>query len=262
MPVLALEALSFNDTLLWLLCLAALLVGLSKGGLPGIGMLAVPLLSLSISPVVAAVLLLPVYILSDVVGLWLYRRNYSAENLKILLPAGVAGVCIGWLTASRVSDDMVALAIGVLGVSFCLSRWFGGARVNGQQAASLGRGMFWGTMSGFTSFVAHAGAPPYQIFVLPQKLSKLVFAGTTTIVFAIVNLAKVIPYHSLHPYNADTLELSLMLVPMAIVGTVVGKVLVQRLSERWFFTGVQIALFLISLKLMYQGIQSLWPVGV
>ena len=75
--------------------LAALLVGLSKGGLPTVGMLAVPLLSLFMSPVKAAVLLLPIYIISDVVSVWLYRKNFSAPNLKILIPAGVLGVCIG-----------------------------------------------------------------------------------------------------------------------------------------------------------------------
>jgi len=103
--------------------LAALLVGLSKGGLPTVGMLAVPLLSLFMSPVKAAVLLLPIYVISDVVSVWLYRKNFSAANLKILIPAGVLGVFIGWLTASFTSDSAVKLMIGCLGVGFCLNTW-------------------------------------------------------------------------------------------------------------------------------------------
>jgi len=228
-----LVALSLDNPLLWLLWLAAVLVGLSKGGLPGIGMLAVPVLSLVMSPVLAAVLLLPVYILSDFVGLWLYRHSFSAENLKVLIPGGIAGVGLGWLMASRISEDNVSLAIGVLGVSFCLSRWLGMRASVAARSVDTGRGLFWGTLSGFTSFMAHAGAPPYQIFVLPQQLPKLVFAGTTTIVFAAVNLAKVIPYNNLHPYTDSALMLSLVLVPAAIAGTVLGKYLVHGLSERW-----------------------------
>ena len=98
--------------------LASLLVGLSKGGLPTVGMLAVPLLSLFMSPVKAAVLLLPIYIISDVVSVWLYRKNFSAPNLKILIPAGVLGVFVGWLTASVTSDSAVKLMIGCMGVGF------------------------------------------------------------------------------------------------------------------------------------------------
>ncbi len=239
---------------MWLLCLASLLVGMSKGGLPGIGMLAVPILSLLISPVLAAVLLLPIYILSDVVGVWLYRREYSADNLKILIPAGIAGVLVGWATAAHVSDQVVSFLIGVLGVSFCLSRWMRRADTIVARPVELPRGLFWGTLSGFTSFVSHAGAPPYQIFMLPQQLPKMVFAGTTTILFACINLAKVVPYSALHPYSGSTLWLSAALVPIAAIGTVAGKSFVQRLSEKWFFLGVQIVLFLVSLKLVSDGL--------
>jgi uncharacterized membrane protein YfcA len=252
MPTLA--TLSIGDPLFWLLCLASLCVGMSKGGLPGIGMLGVPILSLLISPVLAAVLLLPIFILSDVVGVWLYRRDYSAENLKILIPAGIGGVLIGWATAAYVSDQVVSFLIGLLGIAFCLSRWLRRTSIVEARPVELGRGVFWGTMSGFTSFVSHAGAPPYQIFMLPQQLPKLVFAGTTTILFACVNLAKVIPYASLHPYSAATLWLSAALLPIAAFGTVAGKLFVQKLSEKWFYLGVQIALFLISLRLVCNGL--------
>lgn len=251
------ETFLAGGPLFWLLCAASLFVGMSKGGLPGIGMISVPLLALVMSPVAAAVLLLPIYILSDLVGIWLYRRDFSTENLKVLIPAGVAGVMIGWSTASVVSDAMVSLLIGLLGVGFCLYRWCSGSA--GEQASqpSLLNGLGWGTLSGFTSFVSHAGSPPYQIYVLPQKLPKLVFAGTTTIVFAVVNMAKVIPYASLHPYSAATVKLSLVLVPLAAIGTYAGRYLVQHLSEKWFFAGVQVALFVICSQLVFDFLWSL-----
>lgn len=217
-------------------------------------MLSVPVLALYISPVVAAVLLLPIFILSDIVGVYLYRHEYSMRNIKILIPAGIVGVVIGWATASFVAEQVVSFLIGVLGISFCLNTWLRPRAVSGAPPPGIAKGWFWGTVAGFTSFVSHAGSPPYQVYVLPQKLPKNVFAGTTTIVFAAVNLAKVIPYANLQPYSQSAFKLSAVLLPVAIVGTVIGKVLTQIVPEKLFFTAVQIALFLISIKLVLNGL--------
>ncbi len=255
MPTL--ETLLSGGSITWLLLLASLLVGLSKGGMPAVGMLSVPILSLLMSPVLAAVLLLPIYILSDFVSVWLYRRDFNKPNLIILIPAGLIGVLVGWATASYVSDRAVTLLVGLMGIAFCLHIWLRRSAHREAKPASIGKGVFWGTLSGFTSFVSHAGAPPYQIYVLPQKLPKLVFAGTTTILFAAINLAKVIPYASLHPYSPQTLTLSAALLPMALIGTILGRYLIKRLSEKWFYLAVQLALFAISLRLVYKGITSM-----
>lgn len=248
MPTIA--ALLDNPSLFALLILAAFLIGLSKGGLPAVAMLSVPILSLSMSPLIAAVLLLPIYVLSDAVSVWLYRREFSVDNVKILIPAGIIGVLVGWAMAAYISDIMVGFLIGVMGISFCLYTWLKKKSNAVALPANKVKGLFWGTLSGFTSFLSHAGAPPFQVYVLPQKLPKMVFAGTTTIVFAAINLAKIIPYSSLHPYTTSTLTVSAYLLPVAVVGTVVGKKLIERLSEKWFFLAVQIALFLISIKLV------------
>jgi uncharacterized protein len=93
----------FDSAYLPYAALGAVLVGLSKGGLPSTGTLAVPILSLVMSPIKAATLLLPIYVISDAVGVWLYRKNFSLWNLKVLIPAGVFGVFVGWLTASMIS---------------------------------------------------------------------------------------------------------------------------------------------------------------
>ncbi|MFK7992652.1 MAG: sulfite exporter TauE/SafE family protein [Granulosicoccus sp.] len=248
MPTL--DSLFHTPLVTSLLVLAAFFVGLSKGGLPGVGMLGVPVLSLVMSPINAAVLLLPIYILSDTVAVWLYRKEFSVHNLKVLIPAGFLGVAIGWATASLVSDRVVSMLIGIMGVAFCLNVWLRKSHSKSPGEASLPRGIFWGTLSGFTSFVSHAGSPPYQIYVLPQNLSKMVFAGTTTIVFAAINLAKLIPYATLHPYSRDTLEVACLLLPAALLGTVAGRFMVKWLPEAKFFLAVQIALFIICMQLI------------
>ncbi len=246
----AFDNLANEPALVFLLVFSAFLVGLSKGGLPAVAMLSVPLLSIFMSPLIAAVLLLPIYILSDIVGVYLYRREYSAINVKLLIPAGLFGVVIAWATASVVSDKVVSALIGGMGIVFCLHRWFNLKPDALPTRPSLPKGIFWGTLAGFTSFVAHAGGPPFQVYILPQNLPKMIFAGTATIVFAVINLAKIVPYYHLHPYNLQTLKTALFLLPVAAIGTVAGKLLTERLSTKWFFLLVQIALFLVSIRLV------------
>ncbi|MPT23261.1 MAG: sulfite exporter TauE/SafE family protein, partial [Starkeya sp.] len=173
--------------------LAAFFVGMGKGGVPMIGSLAVPTLALFMSPITAAGLLLPVYVISDMFGVWAYRREFSGRNLAILIPAATLGIGIGWATASVVTDAEVMLIVGLIGLAFCLIRWLGRAGA-AARPADVPRGLFWGAVSGFTSFVSHGGAPPYQMYVVPQRLPKMVYAGTTTLTFAAINALKLIPY--------------------------------------------------------------------
>ena len=235
---------------------AALLVGLSKGGLPTIGMLAVPLLSMVMSPLKATTLLLPIFVASDMVSVWLYRRQFSRENLQILIPASLLGVLVGWLTASYTSDSAVTLLIGCIGIGFCLNTWLRRAEPPAQPA-DLKKGVFWGTIAGFTSFISHAGAPPFQVYVLPQRLPKAVFAGTATMLFTVINLAKVLPYQQLNPYSLEDLYQAAWLIPAALLGTVIGAYLTKIIHEKWFFRWVRLALFGISVKLVWDGARGL-----
>ncbi len=241
--------------LMWA-ALAAGMVGLSKGGLPTIGMLSVPILSLFMSPINAVVMLLPIYIISDMVGLWLYRKNFSAINLKILIPAGLGGVLVGWLTASLVSDAAVKMMVGLMGVGFVLNAWIKRKNEQAASPASWGRGSLWGMVAGFASFISHAGGPPFQVYLLPQKLSKIVFAGTSTLFFTAINLVKLAPYHQLRPYDTEQMMGAVVLIPFALIGTVVGAYLTRKIADEWFFKAVQIGLLAISLKLIADALQA------
>jgi uncharacterized protein len=246
-----------NDILFWVLAAAAaLLVGGSKGGVPGVGILAVPILSQVISPVVAAGLLLPIFILSDIYGLWLYRKNYDVWNIKLIVAAATIGILIGWATAQYNSDALVKFIVGMIGLWYAADLYFKSRRKveTAPRAADIPRGLFWGSLAGFTSFVAHAGGTPYQMFVLPQKLDKMTFAGTATITFAIINLLKLPPYWLLGQVNIGSLWTCLYLAPVALFGAWAGYRLTRILPEKTFFRWVEIALFLVSLKLIYDAI--------
>jgi uncharacterized membrane protein YfcA len=236
--------------------LAALLVGLSKGGLSMLGAVAVPLMALVMSPVKAAALLLPILVVSDMVGLWSYRREFDRRNLLILIGAGVIGIAMGWATAARVPDRLVELIVGVIGIGFCINTWRQRHASLEPRPADVSRGIFWGTVMGFSSFVSHSGGPPYQVYVLPQQLPKTVYAGTTTIVFAAVNAVKLVPYWALGQLNPANLRTSLWLMPIAVGGTFAGVRLVRVLPQRLYFAIVQTLLLLVSIKLVFDAVQG------
>lgn len=243
--------MDLNPYYFYLAALGSFMVGLSKGGLPSTGMLAVPILSLAISPIHATSLLLPIFIISDAVGVFLYRKNFSVWNFKILSFGGLIGVIVGWLMATVISEAVVTFLIGLIGLVFCLNSWLRKVNLLEPKKPRTIPGLFWGSLAGFTSFISHAGAPPFQVYVLPQKLSKADFAGTATLVFAVINLAKIIPYHDLRPYQISDMTEAIQLIPFAIVGTYAGAVLTKKIPEKIFFLWIQIGLFLISLKLIW-----------
>ncbi|WP_137111289.1 sulfite exporter TauE/SafE family protein [Rhodobacter sp. SY28-1] len=235
---------------------AAAMVGMGKGGIPIVGMLAVPVMALVMNPVVAAGMLLPVFVVSDMFGLYAYRHEFDRRVLGIVVPAAIVGVGVGWATASIVSEAAVTLLVGVIGLAFALNlvlrRPVGGE----PKRAEVAPGMFWGGVAGFTSFVSHAGAPPYQVYTLPLGMPKAVFAGTSTIAFAIINAVKLVPYYALGQLNLGNLKVAAVLSIPAVIAVFAGVRMVRRMPEKLFYRLVTWALFLISLKLIWDGARA------
>ncbi len=243
-----------HDVWFWVAAvIAASAVGMGKGGLPLVGMLAVPIMALVISPVMAAGLLLPVYVVSDMFGLYAYRREFDRRVLAILLPGAVVGIGVGWATATIVPEAAVTLLVGVIGVAFGLNLILKRKITVQPKRAEVAPGLFWGALTGFTSFVSHAGAPPYQVYVLPLGLTKAVFAGTSTIAFAVINVVKLVPYYALGQLTVGSLQTAAILFIPAAIAVFAGVKLVRWLPEKLFFQIVTWALLVISLKLIWDG---------
>lgn len=234
--------------------LAAALVGLGKGGMPVVGMLGVPVLSLALPSVTAAGLLLPVYVVSDLFGLWAYRGAFDRRVLAILIPAVTAGVGLGWATAAITPEWLVTVLVGMIGALFALRLLWSAGTAAKARRAEVAPGLGWGALTGFTSFVSHSGAPPFQIYVLPLGLPKMVYAGTNTILFAWLNAIKLVPYWALGQLSAQNLKVAAMLVPVAAVSVLAGVRLVRILPQALFFRLVTWALLLVSVKLVADGI--------
>lgn len=241
-----------------LLVLAAAMVGLSKSGLlVSLGSINVPLLTFVMSARDAAGILLPVMLAVDAVAILLYARSINRRILAIMLPGCVAGNALGWQLSSLVTEESLRLAIGIVTLAFVLDAWFPLRKRLERLNPSTGWGLFWGAATGFTSFVSHTGGPPYQIFVLPQRLPPAVFAGTTAVFFAITNAIKVVPYAALGQLSATNLAISAAMIPVALAAMGFGVWMVRRISAPTFYAIAYWLLFLFSLKLIWDGLGPL-----
>jgi uncharacterized membrane protein YfcA len=238
---------------------AVMLTGISKGGFGGAaGGTAVPIMALVISPVQAAAVMLPILCVMDIAGIAAYRRIWDKRNLVIMLPAAVTGIVIGALTFRYLSDDAVRLIIGSIALSFAsynvLKRVILRTAVGEPAQRNVLRGGLAGVAAGFTSFVAHAGSPPVQIYLLPQRLDKTLYVGTTVIFFFVVNYVKLIPYAIIGQFSSENLLTSLVLLPLGPFGVWVGVKLHKVVPEALFYRISYALLFVTGAKLIYDGL--------
>ncbi len=240
---------------------AVILVGLSKGGFGGaVGFVGVPLMALAIPPVQAAAILLPILILMDLVSLWTWRGVFDRDLLWSMLPGSVLGIGAGWLTASLVTADMVRMIVGAVAVVFVL-RWVYLTLRHGDQHSARRNPVlaaFWGTVAGFTSFVAHVGGPPFQVYTLPLRLDPKVLTGTGVIFFAVTNAIKLVPYFALGQFDTTNLAASVVLMPIAPLATLAGAWLVRRMRPEIFYPFTYVTVALIAVKLLWDGMASLF----
>jgi uncharacterized membrane protein YfcA len=238
--------------------MAVLIVGLSKAGLLGsLGMVAVPLLSLVMPARDAAGMMLPVLLAMDAIAVWTYRKDVDWRIIRIMLPGAAVGTLLGWLLWSVVSDDGVLLFVGVVTLLFILDALLPLRKKLEGLRPSRAWGNFWGGLSGFTSFISHTGGPPFQIYVLPQRLSPALYAGTSAVFFAIVNTAKLVPYFFLGQLSLHSLQLSATLVPVGIAGVLIGVWLVRRISMVWFYRIAYWLVFLLALYIIWKSTTGL-----
>lgn len=246
-----------TDPLFYLVAAPAVaLIGLAKGGFGGAAALVgVPIMALAVAPVTAAGILLPILVVMDVVALAAWRGVFDAGILRIMLPAAIAGIVLGYFTAALIPGPGVRLAIGLLSLWYATGWFITRNRPRGKPSTALGIAS--GTLSGLASFVAHAGGPPFQGYVLSLKPEPAIFAGTAVIFFAVVNAAKLVPYFLLGQFSGQNLATSAVLLPLAPVATLAGARLVKRIDRTLFYNITYGLLVPIGLKLVYDGVGGL-----
>ena len=239
---------------------ATLLYGLSKGGMGGgLGLVAVPMMALVISPSQAAAILLPILCVMDLFAVWGFRGIYDRANLRIILPAAMLGIGVGAATYRYLSDDHIKVFVGLIALVFALNWVLQQLRGRPPEAkpASKTWGWIYGSIAGLTSFSVHAGGPPINMYLLPQQMNKTVFVGTTVIFFTVVNYVKLIPYAWIGLLDSSNLMTSLALVVLAPIGVWLGMYMHHRINEGLFYWVCYVLLIAAGGKLMFDGLMGL-----
>jgi uncharacterized protein len=254
--------MSIDPTFYLIAIPAVLLVGLSKGGMgDALGLLGVPILSFAVPPDQAAAILLPILVVMDLAALWTWRKHNNAALLKAMLPGAMAGIVIGWITWAIVPHYVMQLIIGIVALSFAgrfyYHRYFAVKVETPPAPHNAGKAAIWGTLSGYGSFVAHAGGAPFQIYSLPLKLSPRDYTGAAVRFFAILNAVKLIPYYQLGALDTTNLYLSATLFPIAPLATFGGAMIVRRMRPDFFYPFMYAMCALAGAKLTYEGLEKL-----
>lgn len=237
--------------------IAICLLGISKGGFVGLGVMGLPLMSLYVSPLQAAAIILPTAIAQDTLTLWIYRRRWSGWNLKLLLPSMTVGMGCAWLLAAQLSAAHIRLAVGLIAALFVLRYWLAARFERYTPKPGTATGVIFGFIGGITTMLANAGGPAWQMHLLPQKLDRLTFIGTVSILFAVSNVIKIPGFATLGFLTTENIVAGCVLLPIAILSNYAGIWLVRRTSNELFYRIAYVLMFLIALELMRSGITDL-----
>lgn len=244
-----------TDPLFYVLAIPAVIaLGLSKGGFAGLGQMATPMLALVMPPLEAAAIMLPIMIVQDANAVWVYRKDWNRRVVAIVIPGAIVGVGAAWLLATYISEAAVRVFIGVTTIAFVAYSVVGMLRVPREPGhPGVAAGVFWGSLSGFTSTICQAGGPPYQMYVLGLRLPKMTYVGTNAIVFALINWLKVVPYFALGQFTTEGFGTTLVLLPLAIAANILGFWLVRITPQEIFYKITLGIMLLISIELTREG---------
>lgn len=236
---------------------AVLITGISKSGFGGgLGVMSVPLMSLFIAPQFAAAILMPILLAMDIIIVWQYRARWNRKVVLMLLPGALLGLAVGAVTFQAMNADVIRFLVGLLAMFFVAHYVLRLRQLNTPGGTPAPVVFTLGAVSGFASFVAHAGGPPVKGFLLRQNLEKSVFVGTNTMFFFSMNAIKSVAYGAMGQLTADSLKISLLLSPVLVLGIGLGLLLHRFIDQVMFTKIVYGFLFLTGLKLLWDGAAS------
>ncbi|EPX81586.1 sulfite exporter TauE/SafE family protein [Litoreibacter arenae] len=249
--------MEFDATFFALALPAALIAGVAKGGFGGgAAFVATAILALFLPPATALGIMLPLLMIADLATLRPYWGEWHWPSAKALMLGGIPGVVLGAMLYQATNPDVLRVLIGVISllfVAFQVARTRGWVSVE-RTGFSQRRGLVAGVVSGFTSFVSHAGGPPTAIFLLAQGMGKTTYQATTVLTFWAINAMKAVPYAFLGVFSWDTFRADLYMLPPLLVGVAVGVYAHRAMPERYFFLLTYALLVGAGGKLIFDGL--------
>ena len=240
--MITLFSFQFTTADLLIFLLVAVFVGMSKTGVHGTGMVAVPLLASVFGGQLSSGIMLPMLCLADVMGVWYYHRHASWQHLKKLFPWAVIGTVLGTIVGGMIDDNIFRMIMAVIIVgSVIIMLWLERGHKEDIPDYKWFAGLT-GTAGGFTSMVGNLAGSVMAVYFLSMRLPKNSFIGTTAWFFMVMNWFKV-PFHvfAWHTISWNTFLLNLSALPLIAVGALIGIVIVKNIPEklyRWFIIGM------------------------
>jgi uncharacterized membrane protein YfcA len=229
------------------------LVGVSKTGIPGLGILHVPLMAMVLPARESTGILLGMLILGDLFAATYYHRKAEWKHVLRLLPSAFAGIVAGWQAMRFVTDKQLQPIIGVI-VLLMLAIHYWRTRVRGEDAPVPAQWWFAATLgfvAGVTTMMANAAGPVMVIYLLAMRLPKFAFIGTSAWFFFAVNWLKVPFSANLNLITSQSLTLDLLMLPLIAVGAVAGILFLKRIPQKAFNRVVQILAAAAAIKLLF-----------
>lgn len=235
--------------------LCALLVGVSKTGVPGLGILIVPLMAMALPEHAreSTGVMLGMLILGDLFAAGYYRRAAEWKHVLRLLPPAFLGIVTGWQIMEYVTDSQLKRLIGII-VLAMLAIHFWRTRLQGENTPIPTQWWFAATLgfaAGVTTMMANAAGPVMVVYLLAMRLPKVAFVGTSAWFFFAVNWLKVPFSAHLALTTGDSVKLGLLMLPLIIIGSVVGIFVLHRLPQKVFNSLIQLLAAAAALKLLF-----------
>jgi uncharacterized protein len=239
--------------------LTTFLMAASKGAFGGgLAIIGVPMLALVTDPISAAIIVAPLVAFMDIFALRAFPPStWSKPDLAWLSMGLLIGLFLGWMFFTAVDPRIVVLVIALVTLGFTL-RWFLRDRLappppHGVRPA---RAVGLSILSGFTTFIAHAGGPPVAMYLLARGLDKSVYAGTTVAVFMLANFIKLTPFVLLGMERPQTLAAALAFAPVVPFGVILGKALHDRMDQQRLYFWCYVLLLVVGAKLLFDAVRS------
>ena len=229
-----------------LIALGAFLVGLGKGGLPGVGNLTVVLMALALPAKASVGILLPILISADIIAVLVYRRHAEWRYIVKLAPWMAAGIVVGYFVFSRVNDAQVRFLIGFILLSMTAAHFYRKwLRRHATEADALPHHPAFiggtGVIGGFATMVANAAGPVAALYFIASGLPKYAYIGTAAWFFLLVNIFKIPFMVDLQIIDHESIRFSISFMLFSVLGAVIAPFIVKRINQKvfefliWFF---------------------------
>jgi uncharacterized membrane protein YfcA len=242
---------NFSNAQWLIMCLCAVLVGLNKTALPGVGIVVVPLIASFFSARASTGLLLPMLALADLFAVGYYHRHANWKIIFKLLPAALVGIAAGSVIIRLIDDQTLRPVIGVIVLVMLAMNILREKYLKDDFSQSMFFAVMMGFLAGVTTQLANAAGPIMTIYLLAMRLPKYEFIGTGAWYFLILNWLKMGIFATEGRITTQTMAADIAMLPLIAIGAIAGIFILKKVPQKWFNFFVQFLAAAAAIKLLF-----------